>query len=460
MSGKHRPTVYIVHHVDTEGPLCEPLPELFKRVDEMCGVKLGLAATPGNLEKLRRGSVKSVPDHAAALVKQLLDPHALDFKKTWAEIDVMLRKLLRKDFRDRVKDPFGGGWIFNWHVMDHAGYLTNERRRDTGFLKVFSHYERLIKETGSSQDELHWHFHPVSFLKEAHIPATSYENSYYELNQIICRRLIEKNWFPRVNRAGFHVIRPDSNWFLEQWIPFDASNQAIKGEVCGTPAGRFSDWRGAKDDWSIYNPDLYDWRKPGTLKRHIARALNLRARFANISLAEVNKAFDKAEREKTSVYLGITNHDFRDMGTEIGDFLKLLEKAAAKHPNVKFRFSGAVQAFREVLGFSPDEVKAGKLDLDLAITGNVLSVNILNGEPFGPQPYLAIKTADGRYFHDNLDFQETKQGYTYSFDRYTFPLDMLDTVAVASNDKFGSTCVARLIFQRGKVRSMDRSFQV
>lgn len=35
-------------------------------------------------------------------------------------------------------------------------------------------------------------------------------------------------WFPLVNRAGMHNERPDSNWFLEQWIPFDASNQSIE----------------------------------------------------------------------------------------------------------------------------------------------------------------------------------------------------------------------------------------
>ena len=33
--------------------------------------------------------------------------------------------------------------------------------------------------------------------------------------------------FPRRIVPGFHVIRPDSHWFLEQHIPFDFSNQAV-----------------------------------------------------------------------------------------------------------------------------------------------------------------------------------------------------------------------------------------
>ena len=63
----------------------------------------------------------------------------------------------------------------------------------------------------------------MSTYNEAHKCASSYVNSP-ELYQIITRRIIERNWFPVVNRAGFHCERPDSHLFLEQWIPFDLSN--------------------------------------------------------------------------------------------------------------------------------------------------------------------------------------------------------------------------------------------
>ena len=35
-----------------------------------------------------------------------------------------------------------------------------------------------------------------------------------------------RGWFPSVFRAGFQAERPDSNLFLEQWIPFDMTNMA------------------------------------------------------------------------------------------------------------------------------------------------------------------------------------------------------------------------------------------
>ena len=37
-------------------------------------------------------------------------------------------------------------------------------------------------------------------------------------------RIIDNKWFPVANRAGFHIERPDSHYFLEQYIPFDLSN--------------------------------------------------------------------------------------------------------------------------------------------------------------------------------------------------------------------------------------------
>ena len=70
----------------------------------------------------------------------------------------------------------------------------------------------------------------MSTYKEAHRCATSYVNSP-ELYQILCRRIIEKKWFPSVNRAGFWTERPDSNWFLEQWIPFDISNMSTENNT-------------------------------------------------------------------------------------------------------------------------------------------------------------------------------------------------------------------------------------
>ena len=439
--------VYIVHHVDTEGPLKEPAAEVFKRIESTFGINISVAKNEINLKKLSKGELDLGDPQLSKEIMKVVDPHLLVLNSNWNQVDKMLFKILPAGFRNKFKDSFGGGWIFNWHIMDHVGFKTNERGRDLGYLKVFDHYQKILKKTDSRQDRIHWHFHPVSFFKEAHISATSYENSYPEIHQILSRRLLEKNWFPRVNRAGFHTERPDSNWFLEQWIPFDPSSQAILGEKTKLQKdainGRYGDWRGAPSDWSLYHPDLYDWRKKGAMNRVIARVLNMHARFRNINGSEIEKAFVRA-KNGDNVYLGICNHDWRDMELEINDFREMLIKVSKNFPDIKFKFSESIEAFRKVLNYPEKEIKKNAIDFETTFNGEVLKVKVKNGEPFGPQPYLAIKTTKGEYLHDNFDFGEFKQEYFYTFDRYTVPLDQVDQIAIASNDRYGNTCIKKL----------------
>lgn len=443
-------TVYIVHHVDTEGPLSEPVAETFKRLETVLGIKIALKKDKANLLKLQKGLGVKGNETMISKIKMLLNPHQISLNENWKQIYAMLDTIMSKNFRNVVKDSFGGGWIFNWHVMDHVGFTTNERGRDLGYFKVFDVYEKYIKKHESFQDKIHWHFHPISFHREAHISATSYENSYPEIHQVLCRRLIEKEWFPRVNRAGFHTERPDSNWFLEQWIPFDPSNQSIDPTTSAekeiqTDAinGRFGDWSGAPSNWDLYHPSLYDWRKRGDLKRVIARVLNMRGRFRNINKQELEKAFAKASRGE-NVYVGITNHDWRDMAVEINAFRALLTEVSDKFPNAQFKFSESVEAFRNILAFSPQEIKKNRIDMRAELEKNVLTVNVTNGELFGSQPYLAIKTKAGEYFHDNFDFGVSPKEYFYTFDRLTVPLEKIEAVAVASNDKYGNCCINKI----------------
>jgi hypothetical protein len=439
--------VFIVHHIDTEGPLCEPIDEIFVRLKNTVGIDLKIPFTRSNVIKLQNGEIE-MDNNLKKEVQKIISPHLISFKENWSEIDEMLTRITAPGYREKFKDSFGNGWTYNWHIVDHVGYLTNERRRDMGYLNIFNHYERLFKELPKFNDDFQWHFHPVSFKNEAHRCATSYENSYFELHQIMCRRIIEKEWFPQVNRAGFHTIRPDSNWFLEQWLPFDASNQSIE-EITGNNIqldainGRFGDWRGAPSDWSIYHPDLYDWRKKGNLNRFISRTLNLKTRFRNINQTEIEKAFESAGNGN-NVYLGITNHDYREMSTEIEEFGNLFSDISRRYPDIKFCNSTSVKAFQAAIGYNDEEMIKNKVDFDIEIKGNLIKVNITNGEPFGPQPYLAIKTTNGRYYHDNFDFGNFKKEYYYTLDKETLMPAEIDKIGVATNDKYGN-CKIKVI---------------
>lgn len=436
-----------MHHIDTEGPLWESSDELFARLKIIFGVDL--EPTRDNLVKLQQGLI-DLPEDIKKEVLLAVDPHTIEFKKNWYEVEEMLLRVMSSKFRNEMIDSFGGGWIYNWHIMDHVGFVDNPRHRDFGFLNVFDFYEDIIKRTQSANDSMHWHFHPIPFNKQAHIPAACYDNSLPVLHEIITRRVIDRNWFPVVNRAGFHTIRPDSNLFLEQWMPFDPSNQSTEDDLSpkyqnDLIGGRFGDWRGAPSDWSLYHPDYYDWRKKGNCNRVISRVLNLKSRHRSINESEIEKAFKKAFFGE-NVYLGITNHDWREMSVEIDEFRAMLSRVAKGYPDISFKFSESVEAFRELLGYSDEEIKENTLDFYIQLNGNILEIDVTSGEVFGPQPYLAIKTKENKYFHDNFDFQIYNKKYSYVFDEYTINLESISSIVVASNDKYGSTCIKRMDF--------------
>lgn len=439
---KKKPIVHIVHHIDTEGPLYESVSETFKRIEEIIGISIPLSPTKSNLIKLQKGEVDFLCPDEIEKMKVIISPHLLEYKSSWKEVDEMLFRILTSDFRNKYKDSFGKGWIYNWHIMDHAGFETNPRHRDMGYLNVYDHYMEIFNQINDCQvDAVEWHFHPIHYKKQANICATSYDNSSAILHQILCRRLIERDFFPRIHRAGFHTERPDSNWFLEQWIPFDASNQSIENDDYCSNA-RFGDWKGAPHDWSIYHPDMYDWRREGACHRYIARVLNLKTRFRNITINEIRKAFSKAQNEHKDVYLGITDHDFREISVEIDEFYGMLLDVSKEYKDVDFSFSRSLDAFKNVIGITEQEEK---INLNFKIEKNLLRLDVISGEPFGPQPYLAIKTKCGEYLHDNLDFGKFKQQYYYTFDIQTVPLGEIASVKIACNDKYGNQCIKTII---------------
>ncbi len=435
--------VYIVHAVDTEGPLYESLEATFTRLKEIFAIDM--KPSYENLDKLRKKEFNL--NGKEEIVAKVLDPSLLSYNDSWDKIDNMLANIMSAEFRNKMVDSFGGGWIYNWFCVDHVGYEVNPRRRDMGYHNIYDRYIEFIDKYNAHMDSIHWHFHPMSTYKEAHRCATSFENSSH-LHQILCRRILERNYFPSVFRAGFHAERPDSNWFLEQWIPFDCTNIALENEDAVTLQddlrdGRLGDWRRAPSDWSIYNPDYYDYQKRGSCKRYIARGLNINTRLANINEYEVKKAFRRADQGKPT-FMGVINHDFRNMAKEVDLVRELISKAAKEFPEVKFKFSEVKEAFNAVV--HDGKYKKLQLIVDFYKENGVYDLKVLtkNSEVFGPQPYLAIKTKSGRFIHDNFDFGLDGKSWHYVFSYDTVVSSDLAMVAIAANNIYGDTFIKKI----------------
>jgi hypothetical protein len=438
--------VRIVHAIDTEGPLYESIEAKFDRLADLFDVK-GIEPTLSNLKRLQEGEIDlGERTHA---VREMLRTHRANTLGTWTEVEQMLERACARGFRFRLPDSAGNGWTYSWFCMDHVGYLENPRKRDIGYHNIHDHYSALVRRQPWARDTVEFHFHPMSTYRDAHRCATHYLRTD-DLYQILCRRVIDRNFFPASYRAGFQAERPDSHWFLEQFIPYDISNMAT-ADTSDIDAsidfrnGRSGNWRKAPHDWTVYHPAHDDYQVPGNCRRLIGRALNLNSRIARMTQQEMDLAFERAQRGE-QVLVGLCSHDWRDLVPEVDSAFAFVRTASRNHPDVPFFYSSCRDAFRAQLATEPAQPP---LELSLrfhpAQSGDVPFIEIRTeaGTVFGPQPFLAIKTRSRRYVHDNLDFDTSGRTWYYAFHGDTLPWTDVETVAVAANDMRGNTVVLR-----------------
>lgn len=102
--------VYVVHCIDTEGPLNESLEATFQRVKNLTGVEVFPSAD--NLAKLQNKELclNGFEDLAAKVFSRRL----INYNRDWHDIDAMLDNITSESFRNKYHDSFsnytdGGG---------------------------------------------------------------------------------------------------------------------------------------------------------------------------------------------------------------------------------------------------------------------------------------------------------------------------------------------------------------
>jgi len=444
-------TFYIVHCVDTEGPLHESLKATFERLKHI--YHLDLKPSKNLLTKLQKRLVDL--GGLEESVQNSLDPKLLNYNNNWKKIYSMLDECLDLNFRNKFKDSFNNGWIYNWHCVDHVDYNYNPRRRTLGYNKIFDYYRSILKKRNCNYDGMYLHYHPHPIKKHAHLCATRWIGPTDKIFQILSRRIIDRNWFPASNRPGFQVTRPDSHWFLEQFIPFDFANLAtdaknIDDKQFDISNGRSGDWRRAPITWEPYHPHHDDYQTRGSCNRWIARSLNIGTRFANLDFKEVERAFLETLEGK-NVILSFSNHDFRDLRKDVFVAHNLIKTVGKKYPEVNYVNSTCVEAMRKSLKLP--FVKKIEFEINIKeITDKAHILNIKSSEKiFGSQPYLAIKTLKGKYIHDNLDFQIPFLQWSYTFDEETLFLKEIDKIGIAANNSYGITTILNYDLKKKKI---------
>jgi len=90
--------VYIVHCIDTEGPLHESIDATFERLHEI--FQLDLKPSVEMLRRLQTGTEDLGGLEAA--VQRVVDPHLLAYNDTWDKVDAMLAEVMSESYRTHM----------------------------------------------------------------------------------------------------------------------------------------------------------------------------------------------------------------------------------------------------------------------------------------------------------------------------------------------------------------------
>ena len=425
--------IYIVHCIDTEGPLYETLDATFERIKHIFGIEMEHSVE--NLKKLQSGKINLGGKEKEVL--KALDNSLLCTHKNFSEIESMLRKLDSKAFREELTDSNGGGWKYSWFCMDHVGFSgENPRMRISGYHSIYDWYCQ--RADCSYGDIIQWHYHPLPVNGDYNACGINYVASS-NVFEILARKVIDRQFFPSVYRPGFHTERPDSHWLLEQWIPFDYANQSTiqeeQTEQRDIGNGRLGNWNGATTSWEPYHPDFEDYRKAGSCRRVIARCLNMNTRMRNIREQDFEQAFCESKTGKNQL-LSFTDHDFRDMCYDIDLMRKMIRKVSKKYPEVKFEFCNALEAMRKYYDM---EVRSCNLRVGMQKEKKNILIES-DSNIFGVQPFFCLKLYGGSYVWSNLDFIEDYK-WSFTFDKDSVEMKLIEKIGIAANSSSGVTDV-------------------
>lgn len=433
--------VYIVHCIDTEGPLYETLEATFERLKSIFGINI--EPTEENLRKLQAEKINLGGKEKE--VSKALDNSLLSTFKNFSEIENMLRRLNSRTFREELLDSNGNGWVCSWFCMEHVGFQgENPRMRIAGHHSIYDWYVKRIEY--SFGDIIGWHYHPLSVNGDYNACGMNYVASG-NIFEILARNVIDRQFFPAIYRPGFHTERPDSHWLLEQWIPFDYANQSVLGnlqyEQQDVKGGRFGNWVGAPTSWEPYHPDYVDYRKKGNCKRVIARCLNMNTRMRNITVKDFEQAFTEAQSGRSQL-VSFTDHDFRDICYDVDLMRSMLTEVIQKYPGVQFEFCNALEGMRK---YYNQEAASCKLSVELQIEKKCMNI-MSERNIFGTQPFFGVKLFGGHYIWSNLDFVDENK-WSFVFDRDSVELDQIEKIGIAANSTSGVTDVIVIDIRTG-----------
>lgn len=324
------------------------------------------------------------------------------------------QKVMDASWRLKLRDSYGTPMKLTWWMM--AGnifrYATNRNMPIPNIMTLYlmqKYYGEFIAQVG---DELSLHYHTFVWTDYDQDgvwywnQAKDFNESRADFDFTLCQFLLEENIFPVSFRSGWHYM--DNHWqnYLDELLPFSMHNDwPHKRTFDPEPIDNIYDWSISPATFIPWHPSKDDYRLPGDGPGWNVRSLHLNtARSRNI----LDSLFYKANQGVDQVACIWGHLPEEDFVTNLEAIDSLAQLAAAKYPNVTFRYCSAIEAMQRWLGTS-DTIPPNLTFEDFS-AGDDVYFRIQSNEPiFQPQPYLAIKDIYENYYKVPCQLTGTNQ---------------------------------------------------
>ena len=303
-------------------------------------------------------------------------PCELGAHHNWEAVKKEFDAVANPDFRAHYCDSESQPFIVNWFTVDWVGGPASPRASAVGYHAVYDQYRQWL-ETFEYQDEIYWHYHHGLEGKLGSWNRDWSHNPLYE--EILSRRILEREHFPVVYRAGNTWEDDSVSSWMNRFLPFDLSSQGPYKNI-------HYDWSEASTEWSLFQPDEGSYQSPGGKARWMGRSIGIESdQFVE---ADIEQAFLDAAEGRDS-YVSFWLHDYQPMSECIATGVSRVKKVASRYPSVTLHHCRAEDLFRNLTDISPGS--------ELLISAQMTSehVHLEVNKPIFGEPWLALDTDSG-----------------------------------------------------------------
>jgi hypothetical protein len=310
-------------------------------------------------------------------------------------------KVMDPAFRAKMVDSYGTPLKMTWWMM--AGnifrFATNRDLPVPNAMTLYLMQKYHGEKAAQMGDELSLHYHTF-FWSDYDGDGRFYWNQSKtflecldDFNVTLAQFLIEENVMPVTFRSGWHFM--DNGWqdYLNQILPYSYHNDwPSKRLSAPEPIDNIFDWSQAPQTFVPFQPSPENYQLPGG-----ARGWNVRSIYTGRATEDMMTGiFDAANQGIDQVACVWSHLPETDFPQQLERVHANTQAAAAKYPDVKFRYCTGIEAMQRWLGTT--DFSAPELTVNLVESGSEFKIQIQTSEPiFQPAPIVATKDIYEQY---------------------------------------------------------------